>query len=213
MFKPTNETDVRHTEMRQNAHYEKYYVFWSKIVFMEMIPYCTIIILNVIIVWKIVKSSKFRRNFTRRSQLQNGSQSQAKPLKKQSTTTSRKMNDQQQQQQQHPQPRFDVEVSVNGLDSPSTKAAAKPLSQLMKESSEGCYVTTVSSAASSPTQNTSITTAFSSTFSSVKSGVKPFNNGHELQQLTKEHMISTTLQKLSASEKRKRVSERVQTYT
>ena len=66
----TNETLIRETELRKNPHYATLYVFWSKILFMEVIPYLTIIILNAFIIWKIVKSSKFRRNFTQRNNLQ-----------------------------------------------------------------------------------------------------------------------------------------------
>ncbi|XP_059095091.1 uncharacterized protein LOC131889889 [Tigriopus californicus] len=66
----TNETSVRQTDLRTHELYVSLYTFWSKIIFMEVIPYVTIIILNAFIVVKIVKSSRFRRNFVNQNQQQ-----------------------------------------------------------------------------------------------------------------------------------------------
>ena len=41
------------------------YVFWSKFIFIELIPYFTILILNVFIIIKITKSARFRKRFQR----------------------------------------------------------------------------------------------------------------------------------------------------
>ncbi|XP_059085077.1 FMRFamide receptor-like [Tigriopus californicus] len=49
--------------MRENRFYKTYYVFWSKFILIELFPYCTIIILNTLILTKTLKASKFRRAF------------------------------------------------------------------------------------------------------------------------------------------------------
>ena len=63
MFPYTNDTAIRSTALRSHPLYENLYTFWSKIFVMEVVPYVTIIVLNAFIVAKIVKSSRFRRNF------------------------------------------------------------------------------------------------------------------------------------------------------
>lgn len=40
-------------------------MFWSKFIFLELIPYVTIIVLNALIVKQILKSYNFRRTFTK----------------------------------------------------------------------------------------------------------------------------------------------------
>ena len=55
--------DVRKTEMGSHPVYQHYYQFWSKIIFMEVIPYIIIFTLNLIIVSKIFESINFRRKF------------------------------------------------------------------------------------------------------------------------------------------------------
>ena len=47
---------VRKTSLGNNYIYVTYYAFWSKIIFMEAIPYAVIFILNAIIVLKIYDS-------------------------------------------------------------------------------------------------------------------------------------------------------------
>ena len=49
--------------MRTNPIYITYYIFWSKFIFVEVIPYFTIMVLNSRIIGKIWKSSRFRRRF------------------------------------------------------------------------------------------------------------------------------------------------------
>ena len=56
----TNETVPVGTAMRRNPDYSRYYVFWSKVIVTDCIPYFTILTLNSFIVTKIVKSSRFR---------------------------------------------------------------------------------------------------------------------------------------------------------
>ena len=43
--------------------YITYYIFWSKFLLVEMIPYITIIVLNSMILGKIWKSTQFRKRF------------------------------------------------------------------------------------------------------------------------------------------------------
>ena len=43
--------------------YITYYIFWSKFLLVEMIPYVTIIVLNSMILGKIWKSTQFRKRF------------------------------------------------------------------------------------------------------------------------------------------------------
>lgn len=58
-----NSTDVKQTALRLHPLYEKYYVFWSKVVVMEAVPYLVILLLNVFIVREVCKSKRFRRSF------------------------------------------------------------------------------------------------------------------------------------------------------
>ena len=58
-----DEMDVRKTSMGKDPNYVTYYTFWSKILFMEAIPYVVIFVLNIIIVSKIFESISFRKNF------------------------------------------------------------------------------------------------------------------------------------------------------
>ncbi|TRY78111.1 hypothetical protein TCAL_09473 [Tigriopus californicus] len=51
------------TALRKNALYVSLYVFWSKFIFFEIIPYVTILICNIFIIVKIRKSQQFRRKF------------------------------------------------------------------------------------------------------------------------------------------------------
>ena len=41
--------------MRDNIYYKKYYVFWSKFILIEFIPYAAIIVFNALILAKTVK--------------------------------------------------------------------------------------------------------------------------------------------------------------
>ena len=54
---------VRKTSLGNNYIYVTYYAFWSKIIFMEAIPYAVIFILNAVIVLKIYDSIRFRKRF------------------------------------------------------------------------------------------------------------------------------------------------------
>ena len=47
--------------LRRNPYYATLYVFWSKVIFMEVIPYFVIIALNGAIVFDIFKSHNFRK--------------------------------------------------------------------------------------------------------------------------------------------------------
>ena len=58
-----NQTHVHGTALRSNGIYVTYYIFWSKFILVEVIPYMTIMILNLRIIGKIWKSSRFRRRF------------------------------------------------------------------------------------------------------------------------------------------------------
>ena len=49
--------------LRSNDAYITYYVFWSKFVFIELIPYFTIIVLNSFIICKLYRSTQFRKRF------------------------------------------------------------------------------------------------------------------------------------------------------
>ena len=55
--------DARKTSMGKDPNYVTYYTFWSKILFMEAIPYVVIFFLNIIIVSKIFESIRFRKKF------------------------------------------------------------------------------------------------------------------------------------------------------
>ena len=56
---------ISETELRQNTIYVNLYVVWSKIIFIEIIPYFAILIMNIFIITKITKSTRFRRKFQR----------------------------------------------------------------------------------------------------------------------------------------------------
>ena len=56
---------IQETELRQNPIYVKLYVVWSKIILIEIIPYFAILIMNIFIIVKITKSTRFRRKFQR----------------------------------------------------------------------------------------------------------------------------------------------------
>ena len=51
--------------MRENKIYVSLYLFWSKFIFIEFIPYTTILIMNIFIIIKITKSARFRKKFQR----------------------------------------------------------------------------------------------------------------------------------------------------
>ena len=51
--------------LRKNPIYVNVYVVWSKIIFIEIIPYIAIVIMNIFIITKITKSTRFRRKFQR----------------------------------------------------------------------------------------------------------------------------------------------------
>ena len=51
--------------MRENKIYVSLYLFWSKFIFIEFIPYTTILIMNIFIMIKITKSARFRKKFLR----------------------------------------------------------------------------------------------------------------------------------------------------
>ena len=59
-----NVTVLETTKLRSNAMYATFYVFWSKFIIVEVIPYCTIVVLNSLIVIKIWKSIQFRKRLT-----------------------------------------------------------------------------------------------------------------------------------------------------
>jgi hypothetical protein len=63
VFKFTNETMVEATWLRKNQIYISVYMVWSKIVFLEAIPYVTIIVLNALIIRQILRSRRFRKSF------------------------------------------------------------------------------------------------------------------------------------------------------
>ena len=60
---------VRKTSMGQNDIYITF-SFWSKLILMEAVPYCVILILNAIIVCKICESVRFRKRFANNRQRQ-----------------------------------------------------------------------------------------------------------------------------------------------
>ena len=59
----TNAPRIVTTSLRRNPIYMSLYVFWSKFIFIEIIPYFTILICNTFIICKITKSARFRRRF------------------------------------------------------------------------------------------------------------------------------------------------------
>ena len=56
---------ITNTELRKNTIYVSLYVVWSKIIFIEIIPYFAIVIMNIFIITKITKSTRFRKKFQR----------------------------------------------------------------------------------------------------------------------------------------------------
>ena len=52
--------------MRENKIYVSLYLFGSKFIFIEFIPYTTILIMNIFIIIKITKSARFRKKFQTR---------------------------------------------------------------------------------------------------------------------------------------------------
>ena len=65
----TNDTWLCKTNLRIKPYYATIYVFWSKLIIMEIIPYGLIMSLNGCIVFSIVKSNKFKdRNSKIKSQ-------------------------------------------------------------------------------------------------------------------------------------------------
>ena len=63
VYGTSNRTIVSGTALRSDPTYVTYYIFWSKFVLVEAIPYFTILVLNSLIIGKIYKSSKFRKRF------------------------------------------------------------------------------------------------------------------------------------------------------
>lgn len=59
----TNVSSIQTTELRRNPLYMSLYVFWSKFIFIEIIPYIIIMICNTFIIYKITKSARFRNSF------------------------------------------------------------------------------------------------------------------------------------------------------
>ena len=56
---------VEATKMRKNELYVSLYLFWSKFLFIEVVPYTTILVMNIFIIIKITKSARFRKRFQR----------------------------------------------------------------------------------------------------------------------------------------------------
>lgn len=81
----TNETQAVGTDMRRNQAYSRFYVFWSKVIVTDLIPYFTILTLNSFIVTKIVKSIRFRARIlqARNMQAEEVSEDQLRALEKQ----------------------------------------------------------------------------------------------------------------------------------
>ncbi|TRY71962.1 hypothetical protein TCAL_01149 [Tigriopus californicus] len=59
----TNVTVVSGSALRSNPIYVTYYIFWSKFILIEVIPYFIILVLNSLIIGKIWKSTQFRKRF------------------------------------------------------------------------------------------------------------------------------------------------------
>ena len=59
------------TKLREDATYMKYYVFWSKFILIELIPYLAIIVMNIFLFLKITKSTRFRKRFQRHDEVMN----------------------------------------------------------------------------------------------------------------------------------------------
>ena len=59
----TNEATLEPTNLRLNDTYITIYNTWMRLFILEIIPYFTILILNLAILRTIMKSSNFRRKF------------------------------------------------------------------------------------------------------------------------------------------------------
>ena len=59
------------TSLRQNQLYISLYVFWSKLILVELIPYTLIIFMNAFMIFKVSKSGQFRQTFGRKSSRSN----------------------------------------------------------------------------------------------------------------------------------------------
>ena len=68
--------------LRSNNTYVKYYVFWSKFILIELIPYFLIIVFNSFIICKVYRSSQFRKSFRVREENQTGCQGDSNHPKK-----------------------------------------------------------------------------------------------------------------------------------
>ena len=58
-----DEGRVKQSTLRANPVYITYYIFWSKFILVEVIPYFTIILLNSLIMGKIYKSTRFQKRY------------------------------------------------------------------------------------------------------------------------------------------------------
>ena len=77
----TNYTFLCKTSLRKNPYYATAYVFWSKVIFLELIPYAVIVIFNGVIIYKIFKLDNFQKqNFA--APEQNDNEEETKPLSK-----------------------------------------------------------------------------------------------------------------------------------
>ena len=55
-----NVTELCKTSLRIDPDYATFYVFWSKVIFMELLPYALIISLNASIIYQLYKTGQFR---------------------------------------------------------------------------------------------------------------------------------------------------------
>ena len=55
-----NHTELCKTRLRIDPYYATIYVFWSKVIFMELLPYALIISLNASIIYQLYKTGQFR---------------------------------------------------------------------------------------------------------------------------------------------------------
>ena len=62
---------IESTTLRQNPLYITLYVFWSKLILVELIPYISIVIMNVVIIVKLYRSNRYRKSFYRNDSLEN----------------------------------------------------------------------------------------------------------------------------------------------
>lgn len=69
--------EIYQTSMRQSPLYIALYIFWSKFIFVELIPYVTIIVLNSMIMAKIYKSTKFQKNFRYKSTIRSAARQES----------------------------------------------------------------------------------------------------------------------------------------